>query len=294
MQMEHAALARRDGDRLVLRRAIALPDACLKCGAAATSRRERAFWFAAPWMYALLLLGPFGALGLLWLTKTAALAVPLCAACDARWNAAALARKVVTVAAIASTLVAIFWPLLVPGFVAVLLAIAVTLAGLAAIVTSYLATRARVLHATSIDATALTLSGAAPAAVERACRDAIEAPALDARTTTRLAARLLVAHLLAYTLALTWAVAAIPIVVQSLPPNLGDDVQAIGAIVLRKVLWPFVGVWVLVHLVALPWALTKSDARVKWTRAGFLVAVALVLGSALVAGGRSWWRLFHA
>jgi len=296
MAASHAhadALAVAAGDRLVVRRAITLPDVCVKCGAPAVARRERALWHAAPWTWALLVLGPFGALGMLALTKTAALAVPLCARCDARWNAAALARKAVTIVAIATTLVAVFWPLLAPGGGATIAAAVVTIVGLVAIAIAYAATRARFVRATQIDAERVTLAGVHGDAIGAACRDATPGVALTGRATTRLAARLLAAHLLAYTLGLAWAVAAIPIVVQALPKDLGDDAQAISALVLRKVLWPFVGVWIAVHLASLPWAFTKSAARLPWTRAIFLVAIALLFVGALVAGGVYWWKLFH-
>src|SRR5882672_3385119 len=123
-----SSLARADGDRLVLARAITLPDVCMKCGAVSAVRGERPFWFSAPWTYALLLAGPFGALGMLALTKTAALAVPLCASCDARWNAAALARKAVTIVAVVLLLATVVWLFLSLGKESVIASSVVTAA----------------------------------------------------------------------------------------------------------------------------------------------------------------------
>lgn len=285
-------LAVREGDRLVVARAIALPATCMKCGAAATERRARPFYFAQAWTWVLLLLGPFGALAMLALTKSAALAVPLCAACDARWNAGSLARKITSGVAVASTLAAVMWPLVAPGAAGNASAIGVTLLGLAAIAVAYARTSSRMLRATSIDERRVALAGVHAAAIDAACARATPGEALSARATTRLAARLLAAHVLAYTLGLGWAVAAIPIAVRALPLDVDPgDVQRISALVLRQILWPFAGVWVFVHVASLPWAFTRTDARLRWTRLGFVASALLVFVSAVVVGGVEWWKL---
>ncbi len=294
--MADQTLAVAAGDRLVVRRAIALPAICMKCGAVdrAIVRRDRTFWFTTPWLYALLALGPFGALGVLALTKTAALSVPLCAPCDARWNAGASARKIITSGMVAITVAFALRPLFVPGVGSHVASAIVAVVGLALIVGVQALTASRVLRAASIDAERIALAGVHRAAIDATCRSATPGPEVSAHPTTRLAVRLLVAHLLAYTLAVAWAIAAIPIVVRTLPLDIGDDDAKIGALVLQKTLVPFAGVWVLVHLTALPWAFTRAAARLKWTRAIFVVAVALLFVASAIVGGEAWWKLVRA
>lgn len=280
------------GDRLVVRRAIALPAICMKCGTTdrAIVRRDRSFWFTAPWLYVLLVLGPFGALGVLALAKTAALSVPLCATCDARWNAGALARKIMTSGVITLVVLSVIWPFLDLGTRSVGAAAVVALVGLVLIVVVHVVTAPRVLRATSIDAHRITLARVHVAALAAACASSSSGTEVATQPTTRLAGRLLAAHLLAYTLGFAWAVAAIPVAVAALPPGLGDDTVKISTLVLRKVLVPLVVVWIAVHVVALPWAFTRAAARLKWTRAIFIVAVALLFVSSLVVGGYEWWK----
>lgn len=294
--MVDQSLAVAADDRLVVRRAISLPAICMKCGAVdrAIVRRDRTFWFTPPWLYGLLTLGPFGALGMLALTKTAALRVPLCATCDARWNAGASARKIMTTGMVAITIAFALRPLFVPGVRANVVSAIVAVVGLALIVGVQALTASRVLRAASIDAERITLRGVHPAAIDATCRSATPGPEVSAQPTTRLAVRLLVAHLLAYTLAVAWAIAAIPIVVRTLPLDIGDDEAKIGALVLQKTLVPFAGVWVLVHLTALPWAFTRAAARLKWTRAIFFAAVVLLFVASAIVGGDAWRKLVRS
>ncbi len=291
--MADQTLAVAAGDRLVVRRAIALPAVCMKCGAVdrAIVRRDRAFSFVTPWLYALLPLGPFGALGMLALTKTAALSVPLCERCDGRWRTASLLRTIVTAVAVATTLVSIFLPLLRPsaGLVA---SVGVTVVGFVAIVVAYALTASRVMRATSIDATHVTLAGADASASAMACRDATPGPELAARATIGVAVRLLVAHVLAYMLAFTWTVGAIARVILTLPTDLDPELATIAPLVLPRVGWEFVGVWIAVHVASLPWVFTRNEARAKWMRALFFTVVVAGFVAAIAVGAGAWSRVF--
>jgi hypothetical protein len=158
-----------DGTRVTIAKPYALPPLCAKCGTTADLRtRKQAFaWFPA-WTYALLILGllPMVIVQTV-MTKRAALALPICARCNARWTTGRVLRALAIV---------------VPVFGGLALAIAgavndvgaVVLAGillffpgvLVVIPLDFLFVRPRILRATFIDDYYVTLEGFSPQMLE--------------------------------------------------------------------------------------------------------------------------------
>lgn len=120
----------------------------------------------------------------------------------------------------------------------------------------------------------------------------------------RAAPRLLLAHALAYPQAFVWAMAAIPLSILAVPEAALSDasVDVVVQIVLRKLAWPAIGVFVVEHFAALPWALAKDGASdgpagassVVRARRAFWLATAALFAVALLGGGASWlWLIFR-
>jgi hypothetical protein len=103
----------------------------------------------------------------------------------------------------------------------------------------------------------------------------------------RVAFRLLVSHLLAYPVAMAWAVASVPAIVVALASRYGTslDDEVLVHRALGIVLWPAVGSFVCAHALGVAWARAGDDRR--GSRA-FAVRTSLLTGVAVVAGGASW------
>lgn len=99
--------------------------------------------------------------------------------------------------------------------------------------------------------------------------------------------RMLVAHLLAYPVAMAWALGAIPALVVNVASTGGPllDDAVIAHRVLLRVAWPALGSFVLVHLSGAVWARGGDDAR---ARRAFAIAMSLLGGVPVVLGGLSW------
>ena len=120
----------------------------------------------------------------------------------------------------------------------------------------------------------------------------------------RAAPRLLLAHALAYPQAFAWAMAAIPLSIVAVPEAALSDasVDVVVQIVLRKLAWPAIGVFVVEHVAALPWAFARDAASdglagassVVRARRRFWLATAALFAVALLGGGASWlWLIFR-
>jgi hypothetical protein len=120
------------------------------------------------------------------------------------------------------------------------------------------------------------------------------------------APRLLLAHALAYPMAFAWAIAAIPLAIVSVPDALIGDasVENVVQIVLRKLAWPALGVFVVEHLLAVPWARAREPmtlaaddpdrSRVTRARRAFWLTTGALFAIAIVGGGASWlWLVYR-
>ncbi len=99
--------------------------------------------------------------------------------------------------------------------------------------------------------------------------------------------RLLVAHGLAYPVAIAWAFGSIPLSVVHVASVVGltlDD-KEIAHRVLLLVAWPSIGSFVLEHAAGAVWAFARDAARV---RRLFVAATAVLLAVPIVGGGASW------
>jgi len=110
---------------------------------------------------------------------------------------------------------------------------------------------------------------------------------MEATRRADVVVRLLVAHVLAYPVAIAWALGSIPLVVVLVASATGTalDDHAVTHLVLMRVAWPTVASFVLVHAAGVAWA-RAADARAGRNR--FLVAMGLLAGLPAVAGGASW------
>ena len=99
--------------------------------------------------------------------------------------------------------------------------------------------------------------------------------------------RLLVAHAVAYPVALAWAVGSVPLLVVSVAAATGTSVADAEIVhrVLVRVAWPAALSFVAVHAAGAAWA-WSADAR----RGGrlFAVATGAIAAVAVVVGGASW------
>lgn len=96
--------------------------------------------------------------------------------------------------------------------------------------------------------------------------------------------RLGIAHLLSYPIAFAWAVAAIPPFIVTLPQSflVNEPVEAVVRVVLHRLAWPSLGIFVAQHLVVVPWAVRGTDRarRFFWWSTGAIAAIAIVGGGA--------------
>jgi hypothetical protein len=101
------------------------------------------------------------------------------------------------------------------------------------------------------------------------------------------ALRLILAHALAYPVAVAWALGAIPLVVVHLAPRAGTtlDDETVAARVLVRVAWPAVGAFAAVHAMGCVWAFSRDEAR---GRRLFIGVTALLVLIAVSVGGGSW------
>jgi hypothetical protein len=99
--------------------------------------------------------------------------------------------------------------------------------------------------------------------------------------------RLLVAHGIAYPVAIAWAFGSIPLMAVRVATSAGlplDD-KEIARRMLLLVAWPSIGSFVLEHGAGAVWALSANAAR---ARRLFLAVTAVLLGVPILGGGISW------
>ncbi len=104
--------------------------------------------------------------------------------------------------------------------------------------------------------------------------------------------RYVLAHAIAYPIAFLWAMASIPLAIHlniRAIDALHDDLPAIGDYVVRKLAWPAGVVFVLPHLLGLPWAFGRDPAR--WRRPTW-IGIGAVAAVGVLFGGASWLWLF--
>jgi len=104
--------------------------------------------------------------------------------------------------------------------------------------------------------------------------------------------RFAIAHAAAYPIAFLWAVACMPLCFHLFARTLdalGNDEQAVARFVVRRVAWPAGVVFVLPHVLALPWAFGRESGRWRRLTWGGIAGVA-ALG--VVLGASSWLWLF--
>lgn len=155
-----AGAARLVGDVLVVRKDAALPAVCLKCGARdGVVYRPTNFQWTPVWARLMVVFCTLpGAIAMLVTTKKAALAVPLCPSCNARWSAA----KNATVAGVVAILLGVFGFQLVDDRSLLGLALLVTITAFVVAMVGFV--RPRMLQVQKIDAQELELKGFHPGA----------------------------------------------------------------------------------------------------------------------------------
>ncbi len=99
--------------------------------------------------------------------------------------------------------------------------------------------------------------------------------------------RLLLAHALAYPVAVAWAFGSVPLLVVAVASATGTtlDDHEVAHRVLVRVAWPAALSFVLVHAAGVVWAWSRDPAR---GRRVFVLSSAVLGGVAVVAGGASW------
>ncbi len=103
-----------------------------------------------------------------------------------------------------------------------------------------------------------------------------------------------VAVSVALPLVIVWAIALVPLGVRAIPDRVieqstlaTESVKALGDGVVRWLLTPCIVVFVVAHLVAVPWALAPPELR-RRTRRLYWVSIAALTGLAIVLGGAAW------
>jgi hypothetical protein len=103
-----------------------------------------------------------------------------------------------------------------------------------------------------------------------------------------------VAISVALPLAIVWAIALVPLGVRAIPDRVIEQstmapevVKMLGDRVVHWLLTPCAVVFVVAHLVAVPWALAPVDHRKKARRL-YWTAIGALTGLAVVLGGASW------
>ena len=106
------------------------------------------------------------------------------------------------------------------------------------------------------------------------------------------ALRLLIAHALAYPVALAWAFGSVPLLVLSVATVTGTSLEdaEIAHRVLVRVVWPAVLSFAAVHAAGAVWA-WSADARRGWRV--FAWSSGALMTVAVVVGGASWIWLMN-
>jgi hypothetical protein len=105
------------------------------------------------------------------------------------------------------------------------------------------------------------------------------------------AARLLVAHGVAYPVAIAWAFGAVPVLILRIAARGGPllDDATVGQRVVVHDAWPALGAFVAVHVLGAVWAFSRDATK---GRKVFVVSTAALTAVAVVGGGASWlWLL---
>lgn len=115
---------------------------------------------------------------------------------------------------------------------------------------------------------------------------------MAARRGGDVALRLLVAHALAYPVALAWAFGSVPLLVVSVAAASGTSLEdaEIAHRVLVRVAWPAALSFVAVHTAGVVWA-RSADARRGWRL--FAWSSGALFAAAVVVGGASWLWLMN-
>jgi len=105
-------------------------------------------------------------------------------------------------------------------------------------------------------------------------------------------ARFIAGHLFAYPLAFVWSVASMPLVTHlnfAQLDGIAHNDKAVGEFVLRRVAWPAGIAFVLLHIVALIWAIAQKHPHAQWA---FFGGFGIILASGILFGAASWiWLL---
>jgi hypothetical protein len=106
-------------------------------------------------------------------------------------------------------------------------------------------------------------------------------------STGRAALRLLVSHLIAYPIAMVWALASIPPTVVGIAARAGTTLedQVIAGRTLAVIVWPAAAAFIAAHALGVAWARAGDGPR--GLRA-YAVRASVLTGAAIVGGGASW------
>jgi hypothetical protein len=113
-----------------------------------------------------------------------------------------------------------------------------------------------------------------------------------ARSGGQVALRLLVAHAVAYPVALAWAFGSVPLLVVAIASASGTSLAdaEIAHRVLVRVAWPAVLAFAVVHAAGAAWAWSPDSRRGLRV---FAWSSGTLLGIAVVVGGASWIWLMN-
>lgn len=128
---------------------------------------------------------------------------------------------------------------------------------------------------------------------EDAGREEDTAPAVTSTVAPSIKKRLVLVHVLAYPLALVFAVAAAPIIMRMMPDGqlLSVAPELAWNIVARKLVVPALVMFVVAHAVAAPWLRKGADpVRGKRTYAALLT---FLFAMGLFGGAASWALLLY-
>ena len=101
---------------------------------------------------------------------------------------------------------------------------------------------------------------------------------------------MLLAHLLAYPIALAWTLGSLPAIIVAIASTRYDDAE-IARRVLRYSLWPLVASFAAAHAPGAAWAWSRDEAR---GRRIFVVSEALLGAVPVVVGGALWgWLMLR-
>jgi hypothetical protein len=99
--------------------------------------------------------------------------------------------------------------------------------------------------------------------------------------------RVFVAHLVAYPVAMAWAVGSIPALIARVASRYGIDLEAtdLAHRVLVGLAWPAALSALLEHLAGIAWGVDRDERRGKRV---FIVTTAVLLALPILGGGGSW------